>query len=293
MKIIFDGTVNFSPTWLEHLINLGAEVVGVVTKEKSNFNTDFADLGKFCEIYDIDFLHTNDVNSTTAVSWIFFFFPDVILCFGWSSLLGDEILRRPPLGVIGFHPAALPNNRGRHPITWALALSLKNTASTFFVMESSDESGDIISQEEILISDDDDAGSLYQKVTQKALGQIESFMPNLANNQVRREKQNSYKSNSWRKRSEIDGVIDWRMSARSIHNLVRGLARPYVGAHFIFNKKKIKVWKTMILFDAPVNVEPGKILLYHDCCPVIKCGEGAIKLKKTEPTFEPIEGLYL
>jgi len=37
-----------------------------------------------------------------------------------------------PLGVVGFHPAALPANRGRHPLIWALFLGLKKTASTFF-----------------------------------------------------------------------------------------------------------------------------------------------------------------
>ena len=48
---------------------------------------------------------------------------------------------------MGYHPAELPYNRGRHPIIWALALGLKSTASTFFYMKEGADDGDIISQE--------------------------------------------------------------------------------------------------------------------------------------------------
>ena len=51
------------------------------------------------------------------------------------------------LEVIGFHLAAMPANRGRHPIIWALVLGLQETASTFFFMDEGADSGDIISQE--------------------------------------------------------------------------------------------------------------------------------------------------
>ena len=68
------------------------------------------------------------------------------------------------MGVIGYHPAALPKNRGRHPLIWALVLGLKKTASSFFIMDERADSGDVISQEEIIINDDDDASSLYAKM---------------------------------------------------------------------------------------------------------------------------------
>ena len=91
-----------------------------------------------------------------------------------SSNSLEKILSKSPIGVIGFHPAALPANRGRHPIIWSLALGLKSTASTFFFMDKNVDSGDILSQASIKISDSDDARSLYDKVTKTALSQIES-----------------------------------------------------------------------------------------------------------------------
>ena len=49
MKIFFIGTVEFSKIALQKLVNLNAEVVGVCTKEKSQFNSDYADLKPLCE----------------------------------------------------------------------------------------------------------------------------------------------------------------------------------------------------------------------------------------------------
>ena len=105
--------------------------------------------------------------------------PDVIFCFGWSYLLNQEFLTLPKLGVIGFHPANLPKNRGRHPIIWALALGLKETASTFFKMDKAADSGPILSQVNINIDFTDDAGSLYKKIISTAEQQIISFTEQL------------------------------------------------------------------------------------------------------------------
>jgi len=203
------------------------------------------------------------------------------------------LLGSAPLGVVGFHPSELPQNRGRHPIIWALILGLERTGSTFFFMDSGTDSGDIISQVAILIEDNDCAESLYNKITKEALIQIESFVPELQLGTIIRQKQDNSLANVWRKRSGADGLIDWRMSAKSIHNLVRGLSTPYVGAHFLFKGSEIKLWKTMPSKDFSSNVEPGKVLRNTQAGAFVKCGEGAIYLLETDPPFKPIEGDYL
>jgi methionyl-tRNA formyltransferase len=238
-------------------------------------------------------MYANDINSSETVSWIQEKAPDVIFCFGWSRLLGRQVLELAPLGVIGFHPAAVPANKGRHPLIWALALGLKKTASTFFFMDESADGGDILSQCEITIEAEDDAKSLYLKVTELALNQIEEFVPLLKTGDYERLTQDKYLSNSWRKRSIKDGIIDWRMSAESIHNLVRALAKPYIGAGFVSEGKEIKVWKTSIVTEAPYNMEPGKVISVKNDQPVIKCGVDAICLLEVEPTFSPNLGSYL
>lgn len=293
MRIIFIGTVEFSRRALERLLAMNAEVVGVCTLQESKFNADHVDLSAACKAHDIPWMYAEDINSAETLGWIENKSPDVVFCFGWSRLLKQNLLGLASLGVVGYHPAALPANRGRHPLIWALVLGLEKAASTFFFMDAGADSGDIISQCEIIIDNDDDARSLYDKVINCALDQIEEFVPQLATGTYQRHKQDSQLANTWRKRGSADGKIDWRMSAHSIHNLVRGLAKPYVGAHFILDGEEVKVWKAVVVGEAPKNIEPGKILMLKDSKPVVKCGGDAICLLALEPSIELIVGRYL
>ncbi|MDB4037919.1 formyltransferase family protein [Candidatus Thioglobus sp.] len=293
MKIILIGSIKFSEACLEKLIEIDSKPVGVCTLEKSTFNSDHLDLTELCNKNNIPVSCSSDINSEKSIDWIKSFAPDVIFCFGWSRLLKSELLKISPLGVIGFHPAALPANRGRHPLTWALVLGLHETASTFFFMDQGADSGDILSQCQIKISENDDVGSLYKKVMEVAIKQLEKFVPVLASGNYKRLPQEHSKANSWRKRENKDGEIDWRASANSIHNLVRGLSKPYVGAHFLINEKQIKVWKTEVITNMKKNIEPGKVLKSIKGMPVIKTGDNAIKLVEIDPAITLYEGAYL
>lgn len=280
MKILFIGTVEFSKTVLEHLIKLDQNIVAVLTKEKSDFNADYADLSEICIESGIEYQWVKQVNNPDVLSYIKNKEPDIIFCFGWSQLLKEELLSIPKLGVLGFHPALLPQNRGRHPIIWALALGLKETGSTFFFMDQGADSGDILSQEKIAIDYNDDAQSLYDKITDTALKQIEEFCPLLANGAYKAIKQSEDNANSWRKRGPSDGEIDWRMSSSSIYNLVRALTKPYVGAHFIINNDEVKIWKVEEVINSLYdNLEPGKIIeINSDNTFLVKAGDHCIKV---------------
>ena len=294
MRIIFIGAVEFSLRALQHLSLIGANVVGVCTNRNSTLNTDHADLSIHCSQMAIPCLNTEDINTPATLKWITDCKPNVIFCFGWSRLLKKPILELAPLGVIGFHPAALPMNRGRHPLIWALVLGLSETASTFFFMDEGADSGHIISQHNIVIEPEDDARSLYDKVVITALKQISKFVPQLAECTFPQIHQDEKRSNTWRKRGKADGIIDWRMSASSVHNLVRGLTHPYVGAEFQFDGQVCKVWKSHLVGQPAENIEPGKVI-GHDGKgkPFVKCGEGAICLLETEPAFDLARGTYL
>ena len=237
MKVVLIGSVEFSLRVLEKLISIDVDLVGVCTKKSSTFNSDFFDLKPLSDINEVPCLYVDDINSTKSVEWIKNLNPDVIFCFGWSSLIKKDILALAPMGIVGYHPAKLPKNRGRHPLIWALALGLKESASTFFFMDEGADTGDMLSQVDFEISYQDDARNLYDKVVEIALIQIEEFIPALEKGTYTRIKQNEKESNDWRKRNELDGEIDFRMNSRSIYNLTRALTKPYVGAYIKFNEK--------------------------------------------------------
>jgi methionyl-tRNA formyltransferase len=293
MRIFLIGNVIFSYYALEKLINLKANVVGVVTKESSSLNADHADLTPLCIKNNIPYKYVKDVNHENNITYIKNLMPDVIYCFGWSNLIKEELLHLAPFGVIGFHPSALPFNRGRHPIIWALALGLKKTSSTFFVMDKNADTGDIVSQKDILISMDDTAATLYQKITKTALTQIEDITYSLQANNLVRVPQNIAIGNSWRKRGKKDGVIDFRMNSLTIYNLVRALTKPYVGAHIEILEGDIIVWEVIVDICTDNNIEPGKVLNVENNHIKVKTADGAVILAKHEFKNLPLPGSYL
>lgn len=293
MKIVFIGTVEFSKKALQKLVDIDAELVGVCTKEKSSFNSDFADLTPICKENKIPFNFVEDINSKESINWIKDLNPDIIFCFGWSSLIKNELLSLAPMGVVGYHPAKLPQNRGRHPIIWALALGLKRSASSFFFMDDKADSGDIISQKEFEILDSDDAKTLYDKIIQLALIQIEDFVPQLKDNTYTRIKQDQALSNVWRKRNKADGKIDFRMSSKAIYNLVRALTKPYVGAHIEYKEKDISIWKVKIIENNDINIESGKVIESSKEKLIIKTYDAAIEILEHEFKEVPKVGEYL
>ncbi|GKW49724.1 formyltransferase family protein [Halomonas sp. NCCP-2165] len=301
MRICFIGCVEFSGLALQKLFELElagiCTVAGVITKQASSFNSDFYDLsGCVAEAKaDPGIVHFYE-NQQAATVFIRAVSADIVFCFGWSSLLGTELLSAAPRGVIGFHPAALPKNRGRHPIIWALALGLNETASTFFQMDEGADSGPIISQKPIPISPVDNASTLYQKITQTALAQIEEFTPALARGGAKFQPQDHTQATYWRKRSPADGIIDWRMDALAIHSLVRALHHPYPGAEYQSAKEGvIKVWKTSMPDETfPLNFEPGKVLEVQLGRVLVKCGgNSAIWLEEINPSLSLVKGEYL
>jgi methionyl-tRNA formyltransferase len=296
MKIIFIGTVEFSRYTLSKLIELNAEIAGVITKRTSSFHSDFSNVADVAEQSRIPLYFTQDINQAECVQWIKNKTPDVIICFGWSGLIKEPLLSLTTLGVIGFHPALLPRNRGRHPIIWALALGLEETGSTFFFIDEGVDSGDILSQERIPIHYGDNARTLYTKITNTALAQIENFFPALEQNTYKRLPQDHHKASYWRKRTNRDGLIDWRMSARGIYNVVRALTRPYAGAYTLYHSQECKIWAVAeVNENYPNNIEPGKVIAVDttDKTFTVKCYHGALQVIKHDFNHLPAVGEYL
>jgi methionyl-tRNA formyltransferase len=300
MRIGFMGSVEFSEHALRLILELSntedVQLVGVVAKTKSKFNSDFVDIGKVARSagVDVEKVHYYS-NSKEAEEFLRKVKPDVIYCFGWSSILGKGILSIPKKGVIGFHPAKLPANRGRHPLVWALTLGLTETGSTFFQMDTDADSGPIISQKTVPIAPNEVARTLYDKVVAVAMEQIRVFTRELVADFEVLKVQNSSHANSWRKRTVEDGLIDWRMSADSIHNLVRALSEPYVGAIFMFEGHRYTVWATSVEDkEVAPNIEPGKILKKRKNRVLVKCaGLSSIWLVLVEPELIIENGDYL
>lgn len=286
MRILFIGCVESSYVFLKALLNNGVDIVGVITKESSSFNADFVDITPLCKKNNVPFIFVKNINDENAVEFIKECNPVIGYCLGWSQLVRDDVIDLFPKGMVGYHPAALPNNRGRHPIIWALALGLKETASSFFMIEKTADTGDILSQRMVEILYEDNADMLMKKLLTEGAEQIVAMTKSLENNSVCPISQKQCDGNSWRKRGRLDGQIDWRMSSRSIYNLVRALSKPYVGAHFMIEEKEIKVWNVReieCVDNQYINIEPGKVISVSEDSFIVKTGDKLIEVLDYDP----------
>ena len=196
------------------------------------------------------------------------------------------------MGVVGFHPTLLPKNRGRHPLIWAKVLGLKESGTSFFFMNEGADSGPILNQKKFKISFKETAKDLYDKMIFNALIQIEELNKELELGIQKIIKQ-KHISNSWRKRSKIDGLIDFRMSSISICNLVRGLSKPYIGASCYNFDEEIKIWSIKIGNTTNCNIEPGKIISINKNNIEVKSGDGSVILTEHEFIRLPKKNQYL
>ncbi len=294
MRIVYIGIVDFSRHCLREVLKNRGDVVGIVTSKNSSFNSDYCDLTQIARRHNIPIHYCMNVNDRGSVKWIKDRKPDILFCWGWSQLIKAELLSLPPMGVVGVHPALLPQNRGRHPLIWALALGLKKSGLTFFFMDKGADSGPVLSQKRFEITGRDTAGTLYGKIKKLAARQIAEFLPQLVSRNYKTVAQDPEKANYWRKRSVADGLIDWRMDAAAVLNLIRALAKPYPGAQFKYNDKVITVWEAHRYGKkVPSNAEPGKVIFVSGGKPAIKCYDSAIAIDRYDPCVNFVKGEYI
>ncbi len=200
---------------------------------------------------------------------------------GWSQLLKKNIIQTSKFGVIGSHPTELPKYRGRAPIPWSIIKELRESALTFFYIEEGIDDGDIFAQEFFSISSEDDATSLYARITNLGKKMIIENLKLLQNNNAKRIKQDQSKFiEYWSKRIPDDGLIDWSKPCKEIDILIRATTHPYPGAFTFYKNQKIVIWKAYF-YETKIS-KPGKILDITNDSVVIGTLNGEIVITNAE-----------
>ena len=83
-------------------------------------------------------------------------------------MLPELVWNMPPMGTINVHASLLPQYRGAAPINWAIINGEKETGVTTFKLKQEIDTGNILLQEKIEISENETAGELHDKL--KELG---------------------------------------------------------------------------------------------------------------------------
>lgn len=245
-KLLFFGFSMTGAAVLEELIKMGANIIGVYTYEDNPKENWFPSVKLLAQKHNIptftpEKLTAEDVQNIKNLS------PDIILSVYYRSLISDEILKVAPLGAFNMHGSLLPKYRGRAPINWVLVKGEKETGATLHYMVAKADAGDIVGQKVVAISNDDTALTLTQKVTAAACEIIKEVYPLIETKNLKPRKQDMSISTYFGRRTPADGLIDWNQNAQTIYNLIRAVTKPFPGAFFEENGKKIIIWRAKVL----------------------------------------------
>lgn len=287
MKIIFMGTPQPAAQLLESLINSSHQIACVVTQPDRPKGRG-QEIGQSA-VKQLALKNNLKVeqpekvkNNEAFVSLLKDLAPDIIIVVAYGQILPKTILDIPKYGCINVHASLLPKYRGAAPIQWALINGEKETGITIMQMDEGLDSGDILIQEKVKITDNDNALTLSDKLFAVAGNILPQALDAIENNKIKAIEQTPAQiSFAPLIRKEI-GVIDWKRSNKQIHDQVRGLV-PWPAAYTFYKEKMLKVWETQIFETPVINKQPGEVMdIIKDKGMLIATGNGAILLKEVQ-----------
>ncbi|MEZ5498125.1 MAG: formyltransferase [Steroidobacteraceae bacterium] len=198
--------------------------------------------------------------------------PDFIFSFYYRALLSDAMLGLARRGALNMHGSLLPDYRGRAPVNWAVLNGETRTGATLHYMAARADAGDIVDQLAVPILEDDDARIVMHKVTVAAETVLWRSLPGLIDGTAPRSRQDLSKGRYFGRRRPEDGRIDWRRSAREIHNLIRAVAPPFPGAFCELRGERLWIHRSRVVQNAATRGEPQLHAEGGRC--LARCGDG-------------------
>ncbi len=204
---------------------------------------------------------------------------DLIVTCAFGQILPKEVLDLPKYGSINVHASILPKYRGSAPIQRAIMNGDKTTGITIMYMDEGMDTGDIIKISEIPIENNDDVGTLHDKLSILGKNTLESTLESIFNKTNKRIKQGDNYSIAPKIKRE-DEHINFNDFGNNIINKIRALS-PWPLANILIDNIEIKVIKARYK-KCDVNVS-GKIVEVNKNNLGISCLDGIIYLEKIKP----------
>ncbi|MCJ0619392.1 methionyl-tRNA formyltransferase [Haloarcula hispanica] len=283
MRVTFVTHNELGLACLNELVELGADIRAVFTRTKNEDISDQTDLSAFCEREDITLHNIRSVNNKEVKKEISSYNPELLFVVGWSQLVDAEVLSIPTVTALGMHPAPLPRGRGRAPIAWSLIKGLDQTALSLFHLVEEADAGDLVGQEPIKITNDDDAAALYNKVVEAGKVLIRDYYPAFESGMVPRTPQDESQATWWPKRKPCHGLINWNDSPREVYDWIRGQSDPYPGAFSYINGRKVTIWSAQPPTNENVLARPGEIVYIDGDMIGVGAWEGIVELSEVQP----------
>jgi methionyl-tRNA formyltransferase len=209
--------------------------------------------------------------------------PDLIVTAAYGRILPAHILAIPPRGCLNVHASLLPAYRGAAPIQWSIIRGEKETGVTIMLMDEGMDTGDILMQRRLPISEEIDAEQLSRQLAQLGAAMLPEAIQGWLDGSLIAQKQDSLgPASQITPLSREIGQINWLSYAGEIHDLIRGLY-PWPGAYTSFGRKRLKVHRARICRDTSIlsqaaGMAPGSICATGPDSISVVCGDGVLDL---------------
>lgn len=248
-RIIFLGTPDFAVASLDALMKNGFNVVAVVTvPDKAagrGQKIHESDVKKYAVEHNIPVLQPKSLKSPKFISTLQSYKADlqVVVAF---RMLPEIVWNMPPMGTLNVHGSLLPQYRGAAPINWAIIKGEKHTGVTTFLLKHEIDTGKILGQKIVEIQNDDDFGSMYEKLKHTGAELLVESVNAYFDNDVEIIDQDESKVSHAPKIFKDMCEIDFNQSCTAVRNFIRGLA-PKPAAYTFIQNKMYKILKAEII----------------------------------------------
>ena len=217
---------------------------------------------------------------------------DVMVVVAYGLILPERILAIPRYGCINIHTSLLPRWRGAAPIERAILAGDAVTGITVMQMDAGLDTGDILTQLELPITEDDNSATLGGKLTDLGCRGLLLTLDKIRNKRLHRVQQDDSLSTYAGKLGKQEALVDWNRPAREILRQVNAFY-PRSPAYSFLKGQRVRIIQASAKgtdFDLP----PGTIAVTDNNGPVVACEHSSLLLETLQlPGKNPTPGSAL
>ncbi|MFE0503497.1 methionyl-tRNA formyltransferase [Peribacillus butanolivorans] len=286
-KIIFMGTPDFSVPVLKRILDEGYDVIAVVTQPDRPVGRKKVltppPVKVEAEKQGIPVYQPEKIREKEDLEKIIALKPDLVVTAAFGQILPNELLEAPKYGCINVHASLLPELRGGAPIHYSILQGKEKTGITIMYMAEKLDAGDILTQAEVTIEEEDNVGTLHDKLSKVGSDLLAETLPKLINEELNAIKQDEDKATFAPNIRRSEEKIDWSKTGEDIYNHVRGL-NPWPVAYTLLNESILKIWQANKL-EHNNQAVPGTIIDVRNDGFVVSTGnETAILVTELQPS---------
>ncbi len=237
LRIVYMGTPDFAVESLRTLVEGGYNVVGAITMPDKpagrGYKIQYSPVKEYALSQNLPLLQPEKLKDPLFLEQLKNWNADLQIVVAFR-MLPEIVWNMPRLGTFNLHASLLPQYRGAAPINWAIINGEKETGITTFFLTHEIDTGKIISQEKITITDTDNAGIIHDKLMCLGAQLVIQTVNDILNNCVKSVAQETMivQNQELKPAPKIfkeTCKVDWNQTTKEIYDLIRGLS-PYPGA---------------------------------------------------------------